>query len=379
MGDRTESYRSVESAKMSAGIKAGATFVTRAAEQKAQATGKLHFSVDPANHPILRALLRFNPTPDGKWVVTIGPPRASESVVDTTGSMGGNVDVAMKVLGQTYGMCIEILPPQTDFHLSLGIFGDCGDKFVLQQTQFEALAKPLIDALLNMAPERQGGDNPEDPQYALFYAAYLRETYGNRIGLKDYHFLISDAPLHTGPVKKAQLTRIFGDGVFDALAEVGQQIDPKYLPDEKEIVRDLLKRAHAFFLQVDNHSETKECFKEIYGEDRIIRLPSTEYLPQIQATIIGLTEGTLMLSDVKSFLCKGNMSADDAELVRLSVSKIPTIGVQAAEIARLKHALPKPGDIFVDKMDLWPENTAEVVSDKPIEEDNDGKSDTVWL
>ena len=345
-----------------------ATGVTRRAEQKARSTNKLDPMVDPSVDAIRRSLLRFDPAENGRWKVTIGCPMDIESITDTTGSMGHNVDVAMEVLPDTYELCSQVLPGY-DPQFALGIFGDVVDAFPFQQMQFEMEAEKLVECLANMTPERKGGDNPEDPQYGLFAAAYLRSTYANRIGLKGYHFATSDAPMHNR-ISEDQLIRIFGDTVFDKIKENGYQIDRDYLPMPKEVVSDLLKRTHAFFLQVGEDDDARENWTKLYGAERVIALPNTKYLPHVKAVIIGLTEGTLQLEGVVEFLMKNNMSETEAKCVQRSVSKIP-IGAQATLRAKIGHALPKAGDIFANKTDLWPVDATDIVAELPDEETDD--------
>lgn len=349
MGYETFSKTTYERSRRSHGITSDMG-VTRAAEQEAKKTGKLRPSVDPAVDAIRRSLVRFDAR-DGKWVVTVGCPMDIESICDTTGSMGDNVDVAMKVLPDTYALCAQMLPGY-DPQLAIGIFGDVEDKFVLCRPQYEMSADKIVGALKDMTPERDGGDFTEDPQYGLFGAAYLTAAYTNRIGLKGYHFVISDAPTREY-LRQSHIERVFGEDVWEKLTENGHQIDPKNLPTTKEVVGDLLKRAHAFFLQVGNDSSVKSQWAELYGRERVVTLPDTKYLPQVQAAIIGLTEGTLNSQEIKNFLMANNMPKSAAEDVLRDLIGIP-IGAQSALRGRLPRAVPKAGDVFANKTDLWP-------------------------
>jgi hypothetical protein len=355
MGRETYTESSYTATRASRGV-TGEKHVTREAEQKVKKTGKLNPSVDPSVDPIRRSLVRFDPVENG-FEVTVGCPMDVESICDTTGSMGHNVDVAMNVLPDTYELVSSVLPGY-DPQFALGIFGDRGDDWILQRPQFEMTAKALVDYLADMAPERQGGDTPEDPQYGIFGAVYLTDPYTNRIGLKGYHFVISDATEH-GYVTEDGLERVFGDKVWERVAENGHQLNKQSLPDTKELVRSLKKRAHAFFLQVGDSSYTESHWRGIYGSDRVIQLPDTKYLPHVQATIIGLTEGTLGVSEVEDFLTKNNLSTDVAKSIARAVANIP-VAEQAKLREKLEHPVPKAGDIFADKADLWPINPDEI-------------------
>ncbi len=347
---------------------------TRAAEQKARDTGKLNPLVDPAEYGVVRpSRLRFEQLPNGLYELTIGTSMPVETRLDTTGSMGGNVDVAIGVLPDAYDLCSGVLPGY-DLHMATGIFGDVRDRFVLCRPQFEMLAEKIVEQLTLMVPERAGADVEEDPHYGLFGGAYLVNAYINRIGLKGFDFTISDAPARD-QLSEKQLKRVFGNEVFEKVAANGFQIDANDLPTTKEVVADLLKRAHAFFLQVGSSSSTSRFWTNVFGGDRVIVLPDTRLLPQVQATIIGLTEGTLSLDQVIDFLTTNNVSASDAQRIARSVANIP-IGAQAA--LRKDIRVPQKGDLFRSKTDLWPISQDEVAQAEtdPVLDTSEGPT---WL
>jgi len=159
---------------------------TADAERQAKITGKLNPLVDPSTYGVIRrSLLRFEQREDGLLVVAVGTPIPIETRVDTTGSMGHNVEVALEVLPNMYEFCQDVLPGY-DLQIATGIFGDVCDNFVLCRPQFEMVADKIVQQLTLMVPEHGGGDSPEDPHYGLFGAAYLTDAYINRIGLKGY-------------------------------------------------------------------------------------------------------------------------------------------------------------------------------------------------
>ncbi len=201
-----------------------------------------------------------------------------------------------------------------------------------------------------MFPEGDGGDRPEDPHYGLFGAAFLTAAEINKYGLKSYHFLVSDAP-GRDLLDPKQLVRVYGDEVWDKVVENGHQVNKNRLPSTAEVVTELLKRTHAFFLQVGGDSQTQSFWKKIYGSERMIVLPDVEYLPHVQAAIVGLTEGTLDLQTVEEFLVSNNLKEDMARQIRKSVSNIP-IGAQKALPGF--EDIPLKGDMFQNKTDLWP-------------------------
>jgi len=287
--------------------------------------------------------------------------------------MGNNVDVALKALPDAYKLCSLVLPG-CDVQMATGIFGDVCDDFVLCRPQFEMTAEKLVEQLTLMVPCRDGGDTPEDPHYGLFGAAYLTNARINAYGLMGYDFTVSDAPARD-ILDVNQIVRIFGSTVFEKVIENGFQLNKNDLPSTKEVVRDLQKRAHAFFLQVGDSSHTSQFWGDIFGENQVVILPDTKLLPQVQAVIIGLTEGTLGLRDAKTFLVDNGVSQTDAGRIMRSVSNIP-IGAQAALRAKITKALPKKGDLFKEKTDLWPVDPYEVQEESQKTEVTNGPT---WL
>jgi hypothetical protein len=349
--------------------------VTRRAEQRIRETGKLNELVDPAGYGVIRqSLARFELLPSGQYALTVGTPIPLEARSDTTGSMGHLVDVVMKVLPSTHALTSQVLPGY-DPQYSLGIFGDVEDRFPLQRPQFEMLAEKIVESLTLMGPERGGGDFPEDPHYGIFGAAYLTDAYINRIGLKGYDFTISDAPARDR-LSERELRRIFGKDVFEKVAANGFQMNPKRLPTTKEVVADLQKRAHAFFLQVGGGyrdygygaQETSSFWTDVFGPAHVVVLPSVELMPHVQAVIIGLTEGTLELQQVGNFLKRNGVSKTDAAKITRSVANIP-IGAQA-NLPNFDRR-PKKGDVFATKTDVWPLDPKDVI---PMEETLTGDS-----
>mgnify|MGYP001114770681 CR=1 FL=1 len=335
------------------------TSATYRAEKQVMETHELNPLVDPgANNwgKSRRSLIRFNPMEDGRFEVSVGLSVPVEIRLDTTGSMGNNVDIALKGIPDIRDYLESVLRSGCEAHVATGVFNDIVDRFpdgssgvVLTRSQFEMTEK-MAEQMQYHIPMRHGGDGPEDPHYGLFAAAYLSSFYINRIGLKGYDFTISDATAHS-QLDKSQLTRIFGKDVFDAVAKNGHQIDPDKLPSNREMVQDLLTRSHAFFLQVGDSGHTTRYWADLMGEDRVVVLPRTELLPQVMSAIVGLTEGTLDLQSVVEYLTERSVSKRDAVLIERSVRNIP-IGAQT-ELENFNN-IPKKGDIFNTKEDLWP-------------------------
>lgn len=357
MGKDTGSRRAYE--RVSRRAVASGRAATHRAEKQVMKTRELNPLVDPAANDwgkARRSLIRFNDLPDGRFEVSVGLSVPVEIRLDTTASMGSNVDIALKGIPDTRDYLDGVMRPGCEAHVATGVFNDIRDTFpdgspgiVLTRSQFE-MTERMAEQMQYHIPMRDGGDGPEDPHYGLFGAAYLSKFYVNRIGLKGYDFTVSDATAHP-QLQRDQLIRIFGEDVFDAVVENGHQIDPNQLPSNKAVVRDLLTRSHAFFLQVNNSVDTTRYWVDLMGEDRVIVLPRTELLPQVVSAVVGLTEGTLDLQTVGEYLIERGVNKDDAEQIERSVRNIP-IGAQT--VLENFNNIPVRGDIFDSKDDLWP-------------------------
>lgn len=375
MGETTFSRSLYASASKSMGYNAGDKGVTRMAEQQAHSTGKLEPLVDPSGFGIIRLSLprveKIETDEGEKYKLLVGCPMPIETRVDTTGSMGGNVDVAMEILPEAFESFKKVLESY-DIQVATGIFGDVCDRFVLCRPQFEMEASKIMHQLVMMVPERQGGDEPEDPDIGIFGGAYLCRHYINRIGLKGYDFTVTDAP-GRGRIDEKELVRVYGEEVFDKVTENGHQFDRRGSIDLDDVWSALLDRAHAFVLQVENSQSAERFWGEHVGKERLVKLPNTKYLPHVQAVIIGLTEGTLALTEVVDFLKEMNMQQDLAEAVTESVSNIP-IGAQS-QLPNYEE-IPVKGDLFDGKPDVWEDkylwpvgHKAEVAQEEQDEED----------
>jgi len=333
---------------------------THKAEEKVMETHELNPLVDPgANNwgKSRRSLIRFEDMPDGRFEVSVGLSVPVEIMLDTTGSMGRNVDIALKGIPDTRDYLQEVMRPGCEAHVATGVFNDVVDKFhdrsqgvVMTRSQFEMTEK-MAEQMMHHIPMRGGaGNGKEDSQFCLFAAAYLSSFYINRIGLKSYHFVITDDAADSY-IDRQQLVRVFGKDVFDAVSENGHEIDPKNLPSTAEVAQELLKHSHAFTLLVSPNERVERYWRAIMGDAQVVMLPDAKLVPQVTSTIVGLTEGTLELSSVAEYLEGRGVSKNDAALIERSVRNIP-IGAQT--VLENFNNIPVKGDIFNTKEDLYP-------------------------
>ncbi len=335
--------------------------VTMRGEQRHKEGRGLDPLVDPKGYGAIRRSLPRLEKRGSHFVMLVGPPILKETRFDTTGSMGGNVDLAFKALPDSYRLLHEIKNAplgRYDLQIINGIFGDKSDDYILCRSQAEMDIK-IAEQLTLMVPEKAGGDSDEDPQYGIFGAAYLTAAHIVQYGLKSYDFTVTDARGRER-IEVGQLKRVFGDDVFDRVADNGHKIDSRNVPTTKKAVQDLLKIAHAFLIQVGARGDVYSFWADMYGPERVITVPDVHLLPAVEAAVIGLTEGTIDLQTVKDFLVKGaGLSTSDADSIKRAVAKIP-LGAQAA-LPNFDR-LPKKGDRFASKTDVWPIGSGGVAS-----------------
>lgn len=353
MGRETFSVESYRTARRDYGVTHDRG-VTKKAEQRARDTGHLSEIVDPGVNPLRYSKIRLNPHRK-RWVATLGCPMDIEVSCDTTGSMGGEVDTEMAVLPDLYEAVAKVLPGY-DPQLCLGIFGDVCDDFVMCRPQFEMEAPKIVNYLKEMAPQRDGGDGPEDPQYAMFARAYLTDAYTNRIGLKGYHFIVTDAICHDR-LNREDIKRIFGKEIFD-----NELKNMARVPTMKKMIEDLKNKTHQFILVVNAYSSAASFWRDLCGENSVIEIGSTRQLPAVISAIIGLIEGTIDVANLERHLGGACGSTD----LITQLSNID-IGAQAKLRHALPHPVPKAGDIFDQKSDTWPIQPGEFPEEDPME------------
>lgn len=369
MGDRTLSYVAYEGVARAARA-AGST--TYKGEQRQKEGKGLHPLVDPKGYDVIRRSISRKGQKGDLFELLLGIAMLDETRLDTTGSMGNNVDIAMRVLPTTYGLLAsgeDAVLKRYDTQMITSIFGDVTDKYVLCRSQAE-MDEKIAEQMTLMVPEGGGGDTPEDPQYGLFGAAFLTAAEITMYDLKSYDFTVSDAP-GRDRLSRETLIRVFGESVFEKVAENGYTIDPKNLPDTKEVVAELSKHAHAFFLQVEGISTTRPFWTEIYGRDHVVTIPSTELLPHVKAAIIGLTEGVLDLRTVGEYLEKSGLNSLQAKSITRAVAGIPLRA--QAELPNFDK-IPLKGALFAKKGDVWPISGTH----EGIVETGEASEDKIW-
>lgn len=350
---------------------------THDAEQTVRQGGTWDPLVDPKGlehlgfGPVRGSRFRFEQQSDGTWLLPNGPSMSVTSILDTTASMANNVDLAFASLPEDYRLMTEgpsavLRRYDTQFqNISFGDVDDSTrDEQCLSVSQFEMDVK-IAQQLALLIPSRDGGGNSkEDGQLGLFAAAYLVQAHINRYGLKRYVFYVSDEVIGGYALPK-WLRRFYGNDYLTHVNNNGWNLDPEQQLSLEQIVLDLQKQAHAFRLHVPTHGDNRRAVDQavrVFGASNVVVLPEidrayTSKLHLVKATIIGLTEGTLDLESAPSFLLENGLKLTDANKIMAAVSHIP---LRAQEMLPNFEDLPKEGDVFKNKTDVWPMEAGEV-------------------
>lgn len=317
-------------------------------EQRARQGKGLDPLVDPKKFDVIRMSNNLLvPEGDG-FSLKFGVAMPVETDIDTTGSMGGNVEIAFRVQPKVQNLLIQgkdAVLKRYHTQIATGVVQDRQDRFPYQRSQFEPDNEVEAQmALLN--PEKDGGDSIEDYQLGLFAAAYLSKTSITNYGLRGYYFSVGDER-GRDLFEQEVLERVFGPTVLEKA--FGKSTAT--LPSVKEAVAEALSKWHIFFLQVGDKSDVTSWWRGLIGKERIVRLPKTEDLAEVQACIIGLTEGVLDARSAVSFLKEANVSAGEAQRIVDACLGIP-LGLQ--KTLPNFDKIPMAGAKFANREDIWP-------------------------
>lgn len=340
-----------------------ARFVSRAAtvamrgsstfegEQRARQGKGLDSLVDPKERGVIREAKNLLVPVGGRFELKFGIAMPVKSDIDTTGSMGGNVDIAFKVQPKVQNLLVQgrnAVLKRYHTQIATGAIQDEVDQFPYEISQFEP-DNEVERQMGLLVPEREGGDTPEEYQIGLFSTGYLTRSSISKYGLRGYYFAIGDVWGHDS-IEERLLLRVFGPRVF----EFAFGNKPQSMPSVREVAQKCLQDWHVFFLRVGTDQMAGQWWSRIIGEERIVQLPRTENLAEVQAVIIGLTEGTLDLQNAVDFLREARISNAEARRIVEACAGIP-IGLQKT-FANFEK-IPQAGALFANRGDIWPIGT----------------------
>lgn len=341
-------------------------------EERARQGKALDPLVDPSKYDVVRGSNNLL-VPDGdEFVLQFGVAMPNETDLDTTGSMGGNVDIAFGVLPKVQNLLIQGLNAVLNrYHtqIATGIIQDRVDRYPYLRSMFEP-DNEVERQMGLLVPEKGGGDDTEDYQLGLFAAAYLTKASITQYGLKGYYFVVGDE-IGRDELDQRVLEQVFGPTVM----EKAFGWPPQSLPSTAEVAKRVLENWHAFYLQVGQNSGTTKWWSKLLGRNRVIQLPQTEDIAEVQACIIGLIEGVLDKKSAIDFISGVDGNRNSAKRIVEAVSDIP-IGLQATYPNF--NRIPPAGSRFKSREDIWPIDSKEskpAKSAKPATVKEDKKND----
>ncbi len=221
---------------------------------------------------------------------------ASNSIVvmfDVTGSMLGVPVTLQKKLPELLGLLLRkgyISDPQILF----GAIGDATcDRVPLQVGQFESDNR-MDENLENIFLEGGGGgQRTESYELAMYFVSRHTDIdCWSKRGHKGYLFLIGDEMAYP-QVKKHEVQEVIADGLEQDIPVA-------------QIVKELQKRYHVFYLlpKAASYGGDRKIlgfWRDLLGQN-VLELEDTEAVCEIIALVIGMTEGSIDLSQGKEDL-----------------------------------------------------------------------------
>lgn len=315
--------------------------VTAPAEQMHREGKGLHITVDPRTHGGYREAVNLMMAKENLWLLPRGIAMPVKNDFDGTGSMHGNIALAFKALPRSQKLLIALgLLGRYHGQFSSGVIQDDSDCYPYQTSEFESDNR-MADQMRYLMAEAQGGDAPEEYQYSLWYMANRIKSTIWEYGLKGYYFITGD-----------EIGRDSLNGSSYGFKKAFGSIDGVQSISVENLGKDVLKKWHAFFLQVDRDESVTDYWQKVLGSERVIILPRTEFLPEIQAAVTGLTEGILELQTLEDYLVEtAKVSSMYAQKICNAVSNIP---VRAQAKLPNFNKIPLAGSIFAKATDLYP-------------------------
>lgn len=306
--------------------------------------------VDPSSHGAIRESRDLLvPQDDGTLLLIAGIGMPVRTGLDTTGSMGHNVDIAFGVLPRVQNLLVQgqgAVLRRYHVQIATAIIQDVGDSYAHLHSEFEP-DNEVERQMGLLVPERGGGDAIEDYQLHLWYAAHRTQTdIVAKHGLRGYDFIVGDE-MGREEITPSTVRSVYKiDGLQSAIPT-------------RDVGRQLLKTSHAFYLQVGEHQRVTSWWMPVLGRDRLVHLPRTEDIAEVQAVIIGLTEGVLDLQSAVDFLTEARVPRTHAQKIVRAVSHIP---LRAQADLPNFNRIPEKGTIFASREDTRPVN-----DERPVE------------
>lgn len=321
--------------------------VTHVGQERVRSGQGLSPLVDPKSHECKRESRNLLVPGSNGFELQFGTALPVRKAVDTTGSVGEeNVKLAFEGVSVLQKMLVVGEKPILGrYHGQFAtiVIQDYRDRYCFQHTEFEP-DNQIEEQMRLFAPAYQGSGEGAEYYADLYYAAYRTEADIWKYGLKGYMSIVADEKDFHLDQSVTIIDRLLG--LRDA-----------NIPSFGEVVKEAMKKWHLFYFKIQDVHDAKSFWSEYIGSDHFIDPPCIEDIPHCEATIFGLTEGVLDLSNAAEFLLEnskqGNrrMSKERANQIVRAVQHIP---LRAQANLPGFDKIPLAGSIFAKREDLWP-------------------------
>jgi hypothetical protein len=298
------------------------TYQTRIKRQRARGQDSFAYSQGASEvHPTLNPYgLEFRESRDSDE-----HPNSNAIIIalDVSGSMGRVVRAIHADLPQLFKLLLgySYIP---DPQIMFAAFAHAHNPVPLQVGQFESDNR-MDENLENMiiGGRLAGGAQPGESSEHMFYLAARHTSIDcwEKRQKKGYLFIITDEEATGRVVKKGEVKKCLGS---DLKADV--PLD--------QIIEEAGEKYHIFAvipMGASANSAVVEFWKSALGPERVIQLDDPEYVSEVMALAIGLTERTITLDEGLKHL-QGGTTADQPEDPKLDLF------TKARQLLRLDHA-----------------------------------------
>src|SRR3989344_5268936 len=226
--------------------------------------------IDPSKYDVTRASKSLLAPEGDVFILKFGVAMPVETDIDTTGSMGKNVDIAFRVQPKVQDLLIQggsAVLRRYHSQIATGVVQDRSDQFPYERSQFEP-DNEVERQMGLLVPERSGGDNTEDYQIGLFAAAYLTDASITKYGLRGYYFAVGDEIGRDTLDPYGQLLKKTFGSKTDEVEKVLGNTSARSLRTVN-IGKILLRNWHGFFLQVGRNRYTTDWWSDTLGKERV--------------------------------------------------------------------------------------------------------------
>jgi hypothetical protein len=305
-------------------------------------TGKMDKLVSVRNGEVRKSQFAFTKQEDGTFLLAKGPKVPFMFATDGTGSFGENVGHAFHAAPKVYNMLEQNARGVFHMDFSFSVFQDRDDRYdCIQVPEFESDNK-FAEHMRLLLPANSGGDQDEDYDYGIWYAANRVEATLFRYGGKGLFTLLLDA-CGRGTVEPRMVQHLLGGTA------------PQSSVSTKQVWQNLSQKFHPFVVIYNSIGGSDSWWRNICGRDHVVIAPRTDLFDEIQAGLWYMVN-TLQPTEegLGLFLNAGGQNPQSASDVRAIWKAYIDAGVPFGANVKMGIELPKVGDTFASMDDMWP-------------------------